>query len=81
MTRTLSPKHYVANCRIDRELCEIFSREHRISYWEVKDFVADYYKYKAINEISNQIKDIVKNKIDYTCDERGIVYTFDMWVK
>lgn len=81
ITRTLLPKHCVANCRIDRELCEIFSREHGISYWEAKDFVADYYKCKAINEISNQIKDIVKNEIAHTCDERGILYTFDMWVK
>ena len=79
--KTFSPKHFVANCRIDRELCEIFSREHGISYWESKDSIAGYYKNEAINKMLNQIKDIVKNEMDYTCDERGILYTFDMWVK
>lgn len=82
ITKTLLPKHFVANCRIDRERCEIFSREHGIFYyWEAKDFIADYYKNEATNKMLNQIKDIVKSEMDYTCDERGISYTFDVWVK
>ena len=71
-----------ANYRIDRQLCEIFAKEHGTSYWEAKDFIAGYYKTEAINNIvSNQIKNIVKDKLKYTCDERGILYTFDMWVE